>query len=436
MFYINKILINGFKSDNKVLDVDLAKPVSVLYGDNGCGKTTLLRIIHALLSHDDKILLNEKVKSIKIEYLAGDDNDNLKKYDAEIVAKENEDGSYGYKWDDINNKKFFDASSVLFGVNRGIKNKVSRIDPRIIERFIIRSQFKNEMFNNRFSINNFSKELAEYLHFNNRDSAFNSYYLRKRFINDFNEKNLIADDLNINSIEKLLRERYRLAKRLTSERVQKALFDTLSIAINPKTNGSNENDNIPDDFSQLLFKNKDRLEEALKDTEENTLRNQIIDILKNYDENDETIYQPANKLLCNLLFKMISELERDQIILNSVNLLVDIFNDQISSDKELVIDQYEAYIHLKDGNRHTLNELSSGERHLLTFLTIFTVTANDRNILMIDEPEISLNLKWQRRILDLLHQLAPKSQIIVASHSPAISSNVGQLVEMKVSEDK
>ncbi|MCW5209732.1 ATP-binding protein, partial [Desulfobulbus sp. US1] len=40
---------------------------------------------------------------------------------------------------------------------------------------------------------------------------------------------------------------------------------------------------------------------------------------------------------------------------------------------------------------------------------------------IIDEPEISLNAKWQRNLIPLLSELAPNTQIIVASHSPAIA---------------
>lgn len=50
---------------------------------------------------------------------------------------------------------------------------------------------------------------------------------------------------------------------------------------------------------------------------------------------------------------------------------------------------------------------------------------------MIDEPELSLNIRWQREILELLKKLAPKSQIIVASHSPIIGrKNIDYLVKL------
>ena len=54
------------------------------------------------------------------------------------------------------------------------------------------------------------------------------------------------------------------------------------------------------------------------------------------------------------------------------------------------------------GNRLDLGMLSSGERHLL-FLLCNTLVARDKaSILIIDEPEISLNIKWQRRLIQAL----------------------------------
>lgn len=51
---------------------------------------------------------------------------------------------------------------------------------------------------------------------------------------------------------------------------------------------------------------------------------------------------------------------------------------------------------------------------------------------MVDEPEISLNMIWQRKLLPLLNELATNAEIIVASHSPSIArANSKYLVELR-----
>ena len=37
-----------------------------------------------------------------------------------------------------------------------------------------------------------------------------------------------------------------------------------------------------------------------------------------------------------------------------------------------------------------------------------------------DEPEISLHITWQYRLLDILTELNPQAQFIITTHSPSI----------------
>lgn len=72
-----------------------------------------------------------------------------------------------------------------------------------------------------------------------------------------------------------------------------------------------------------------------------------------------------------------------------------------------------------DGRPIQPHMLSSGERHLL-LLFCNTIQALDKqSIFMIDEPEISLNIKWQRRLLPALRECAGQNpvQYIFATHS-------------------
>ena len=44
--------------------------ISVIYGENGCGKTTILRLINAFLSQNDSVFSQEKVKEMSIRFLS------------------------------------------------------------------------------------------------------------------------------------------------------------------------------------------------------------------------------------------------------------------------------------------------------------------------------------------------------------------------------
>jgi ABC-type dipeptide/oligopeptide/nickel transport system ATPase subunit len=76
-------------------------------------------------------------------------------------------------------------------------------------------------------------------------------------------------------------------------------------------------------------------------------------------------------------------------------------------------------IKTEDGKPIQPQMLSSGERHLL-LLFCNTIQALDKpSIFIIDEPEISLNIKWQRRLLTSLRECAGSNpvQYLFATHS-------------------
>jgi hypothetical protein len=70
----------------------------------------------------------------------------------------------------------------------------------------------------------------------------------------------------------------------------------------------------------------------------------------------------------------------------------------------------------------SLAMLSSGEKHIL-LLFVETLLA-EQSSLIIDEPEISMHIDWQRKLIASMQQLNPSAQLIMASHSPEIMADV------------
>ena len=71
-------------------------------------------------------------------------------------------------------------------------------------------------------------------------------------------------------------------------------------------------------------------------------------------------------------------------------------------------------------NQLTPYSLSSGEKQILVILLTVLVQDNKPSILFMDEPEISLHLDWQRKLIQYIRELNPNVQIILATHSPGI----------------
>jgi predicted ATPase len=77
--------------------------------------------------------------------------------------------------------------------------------------------------------------------------------------------------------------------------------------------------------------------------------------------------------------------------------------------------------------------LSSGEQQMLSFLCYNAFYEN--SIIFIDEPELSLHADWQRRLFPNLMKQQSSNQFIVATHSPFIYSKYSDK-EIILSEDK
>ena len=75
-----------------------------------------------------------------------------------------------------------------------------------------------------------------------------------------------------------------------------------------------------------------------------------------------------------------------------------------------------------DGSNLDLEMLSSGEQHELVLLYDLLFTIAEDSFILVDEPELSLHVAWQREILSDLQKIADLSNFhaLLATHSPQI----------------
>jgi len=65
--------------------------------------------------------------------------------------------------------------------------------------------------------------------------------------------------------------------------------------------------------------------------------------------------------------------------------------------------------------------LSSGEKQLFILFAETVLQNRKQSIFIADEPELSLHVAWQRKLLSAVRELNPSAQLIVATHSPEIA---------------
>lgn len=72
------------------------------------------------------------------------------------------------------------------------------------------------------------------------------------------------------------------------------------------------------------------------------------------------------------------------------------------------------------GERLLPYKLSSGEKQMLIILLTVLVRGGTHSVLFMDEPESSLHIDWQQKLIAMIRGLNPDMQLILTTHSPAM----------------
>jgi predicted ATP-dependent endonuclease of OLD family/ribosome-associated protein YbcJ (S4-like RNA binding protein) len=158
-------------------------------------------------------------------------------------------------------------------------------------------------------------------------------------------------------------------------------FDVVEKSLNPNTTLLDDQlDKLKLEFVTYQRDLSNRVEEAIKN---------------NSHEKIPAIYETKN-----LCLEILSELFRD-------------------TDKKF---DEKAFHFLKTGLQTPIlpKDLSSGEKQILIILLTTLLSDRKEYIFLLDEPEISLHIDWQRTLIKNIRQINPYGQIIIATHSPTV----------------
>jgi len=106
------------------------------------------------------------------------------------------------------------------------------------------------------------------------------------------------------------------------------------------------------------------------------------------------------------------------------NLFISLVNECFAETGKTLSNDSTKLVFLKDNAIGIYpKELSSGEKQLLIILLTVLLERGEEYILMLDEPEISMHISWQYKLIDMILQLNPNVQIVLTTHSPMIFSD-------------
>ena len=110
---------------------------------------------------------------------------------------------------------------------------------------------------------------------------------------------------------------------------------------------------------------------------------------------------------------------------NRIEILLDILNKKFSRKTISVSRQTGLNIRDENGRTIPVTALSSGEQHEIVLLYDLLFRVEPNSLVLIDEPELSLHLAWQKSFLDEMSRIIELSKfdVLMATHSPYIVGN-------------
>lgn len=108
--------------------------------------------------------------------------------------------------------------------------------------------------------------------------------------------------------------------------------------------------------------------------------------------------------------------------MSSRDMLQKLISKMFTANKSIHFGDKSIQVKSMSGEDIGLATLSSGEKHLLKIL-VESLLIGDSS-LIIDEPEISMHIDWQKDLVSSIRALNADAQLIFATHSPEIMADI------------
>ncbi|MGE5553932.1 MAG: AAA family ATPase [Betaproteobacteria bacterium] len=146
--------------------------------------------------------------------------------------------------------------------------------------------------------------------------------------------------------------------------------------------------------------------------------------------NSEKLSDTAARVLLVFKESLERQIELRRQAFATISKYIEAVNEFLEQ-KQLTLsrDRFQAVLEFDKGGTKPLNVLSSGERQIVTMLYAATYLSQRGNVVLIDEPEISLHVDWQRRLLPKMAEQLGERQVIVCTHSPEIGADYEEAIQ-------
>jgi ABC-type molybdenum transport system ATPase subunit/photorepair protein PhrA len=395
----------------------------ILYGDNGSGKTTILSLIVNLLSHVDKKGHKKRVAGIKFrrcmiwvgKYIVEARRDNL------------------------------DAK----GFTACVLDSTSRVVAKA-------SYYTDDDKKDRFQLQH--KKLLSALHEIGAGLYFlaDNRRLTSNILSDNTESEVVYDfDDHLRQIQLIERElasdrKRKAADQVLDDAVTRVTTWATRSALSASTQGEEDVNTIYSKIITQLATPKrrrqassdptlDQLKSVLESQHQRSVEfsqfglaspPKLDSLLRSVTRASKNTGDAIAKVLGPYVDSMKARLDALQNLQKIISSFVASMNS-FYTDKTLTFDLRTGIrIQTREGELLTPGMLSSGERQLLLLFCNTVVAKQSPSIFIIDEPELSLNVKWQRQLVRSLLDITADSQtqFLLATHSIELLTRHKELV--------
>jgi len=419
---------NLFGEENRT--VTLNEAIGIVYGKNGCGKTTILKIINAILSGSFNELRNIRFKKITAKFSLGH----------ELWISKVPDQK-------CSENNLFDSKNLLLKLTRNgtileqseledddiepgfplsmIENEIPELDrastkewEHLITGEILTLRDVIDRYSDRFSWLGRSSNKKWYRHLGEKWKV--KFIQTQRLLTLQNQSERHGRGRT---------PRYEDTVTTYASKLRSMIRDIMStsVAISQKLDSSYPS-RLLDNRTSKDFNTSDIIG-SISQIKEQTRTLEAIGLLAHQNMiqiDDASIKEENKKALALYLQDTANKLSIFGDISKRITLFSEILNRKFNKKKTISISIDDGFIIKSRNGEHIPSRLlSSGEQHEIVLLFDLIFQSDENTFVLIDEPEISLHIDWQRTFVEDLEAIGEISNLrfLIATHSPAIIGN-------------
>lgn len=412
------------------ITLDTSENITILTGPNGYGKTTILNIIYHFFNQQFSYFQKLNFESISFEFSENKRMELTKKEKKAILT--NNTAIFPRVYTDIH-INFFDSEKKIgtFIYDSELRELIANE----LKNFFSLRQIEEDLWintrtNEKISLNNFLNLYKEQL-----PEHFLSLIKKKQSEEKNNPIIIFLNSLNIY----LIKEQRLLHKIFGRDKEEDTFLNTIELYAEELKKLIEEKQleayqitqKLDSSFPKRLIETKTVIDEAtfkkrfakLKDKQSKLQQFGITTVEQEIpDYNTESA-----KVLSVYLNDSEEKLSVYDDLLTKIDLFVSIISQKDFAFKTLQISSGKGFSFYQNKTLQplSLTDLSSGEQHEVVLLYELLFKTAPNTLILIDEPEISLHVIWQKAFIDDLKKIAKLKKIsfLVSTHSPQIINN-------------